>query len=353
MRVCCKGSDSPERISRPTGSASHHAQPRPSLLHARAWWPESTAAVRRANTRGAAGSGARRPKGRSSRRPEARASAAPARPGRRRLVQRRVLLRRRRMLLLLLLHQRPGVHLAVRPAVDLEVAVPQGHVAHTAPETTHVVLHPRLVLEVLALDAPSAAPAEAAVQLVVVQLAVRPVVQDVKGRRRERLLAGGADETRFVVAAGEAPVGARDRLALDRQAAGPAVAPARLGDRGLARPGLGAFLRGSGFRRPGGAFPDLLNPLRRARPARGRHLCRRQGRGNGLAGPLCRGAVRERRGRQGRLGRRFPSAVARVLDCRVDPRVITPLLRPWRPGAQRRRPVPDIPRWYLEGCYRR
>lgn len=91
-----------------------------------------------------------------------------------------------------------------------------------------MVLLGGLVLQVLAFDAHAAAAAEAAVELVVVELAVRSVVDDIEGGGREWLRARRADEACLVVSAGKSPVGARYGLARDRQPAGLAVAPGRL-----------------------------------------------------------------------------------------------------------------------------
>ena len=70
-------------------------------------------------------------------------------------------------------------------------------------------------LEVLALDAATAAGADRVVLFVVVLLAVGVVVDDVEVCCRERLLAGHADETRFVPSACQTTVGGLDRLAFD------------------------------------------------------------------------------------------------------------------------------------------
>lgn len=135
-----------------------------------------------------------------------------------------------RVLVLLLracgrLHPPPRVALAVRPAVDVEVAVAQDEAAVAAAEAAGVVLARHLVLEVLPLDAAVAGPAEAAVELVVVLLAVRPVLVHVEGRRAEGLAARRAHEARLVVPPRQAPVGRRDRLARYRRLARLAVPP--------------------------------------------------------------------------------------------------------------------------------
>jgi hypothetical protein len=79
----------------------------------------------------------------------------------------------------------------------------------------------RLSLEILPLDADPAPGTQAAVQLVVVTRAVGRIVQDVELQllRRERGSAGGADETLFVVAAGQSSVGGGEELALDGEGA--------------------------------------------------------------------------------------------------------------------------------------
>lgn len=86
-----------------------------------------------------------------------------------------------------------------------------------------------LLLQVLPLNPPAAAPAQTAVELVVVQLAVGTVVEHVEGRGSEGGRAGRADEARLVVASCQAAVGRRDRLAFDGEVAGFAVAAGRWG----------------------------------------------------------------------------------------------------------------------------
>lgn len=88
-----------------------------------------------------------------------------------------------------------------------------------------MMLHARLLLlQILPLNPAPAAAAQAAVQLVVVQLAVGAVVEHVEGRRREGRGAGRADEAGLVVAPCQAAVGRRDGLAFDGEVAGFAAA---------------------------------------------------------------------------------------------------------------------------------
>lgn len=82
-----------------------------------------------------------------------------------------------------------------------------------------MVLLGALVLEVLPLDAVAAAAAEAAVELVVVPVAVRLVVEHVERGRREGLLAGRADEAGLVVPPCQPAVRAGDGLAGDWESA--------------------------------------------------------------------------------------------------------------------------------------
>lgn len=92
-----------------------------------------------------------------------------------------------------------GVALAEAFTANVEVAVAEDDAAVAAAEAANVVLAGGLVLEVLALDSAVAGPAQAAVERVVVVLAVGPVPEHVKRRARERLLAGRAHEARLVV----------------------------------------------------------------------------------------------------------------------------------------------------------
>lgn len=87
-----------------------------------------------------------------------------------------------------------------------------------------MVLLGRLVLQVLAFDAVTAATAQTTIQFVIVHLAIRSVIKHVKGRRGKRLLAFEADKARLVIPSGQAAIGTRDRLAGDGQIACFAVA---------------------------------------------------------------------------------------------------------------------------------
>jgi hypothetical protein len=92
-----------------------------------------------------------------------------------------------------------------------------------------MMLDSGLILEILPLDPATTAAAQAAVELVIVQLAVWLVVKDIERGRREGLAAGGADEARFVVPPCQAAVGAGDGLAFDGEPAGFAVAAGWVG----------------------------------------------------------------------------------------------------------------------------
>ena len=73
----------------------------------------------------------------------------------------------------------------------------------------------QLRLQVLAFDTSVAALAHRAVELVVVPLAVRVVIDNVEVSGLERLLTSFAHEAVFMVAAGETAIGGADRLSLD------------------------------------------------------------------------------------------------------------------------------------------
>lgn len=100
----------------------------------------------------------------------------------------------------------PSVSLAVGAPAHLEVAVCQRHATVQAAEASHVMLDLRLVLGKLSLDAAIAAAADAVVELVVMVLAVRSVLEHVKDGRRKRLVAGAANKARLVILAAEPPI---------------------------------------------------------------------------------------------------------------------------------------------------
>jgi hypothetical protein len=126
-----------------------------------------------------------------------------------------------------LLDTSPGVPFAVGSSVHLEVAIGEGLSAVKTPEAADMVLDLELILEVLSLDALLAAAAEAAVQLVVVLLAVGLIVEHVELSRAEGLCARCADEAGLVVFSGQPSICGRDALARDGLPAGFAVAPVR------------------------------------------------------------------------------------------------------------------------------
>ena len=78
------------------------------------------------------------------------------------------------------LHKPPSVLLAVRLAVDLEVAIAKHDTARLALEAAGVVLDRGFVFQVLSFDATAAAAAQTAVELVVVEFAIRAIVEYVK-----------------------------------------------------------------------------------------------------------------------------------------------------------------------------
>lgn len=92
-------------------------------------------------------------------------------------------------------------------------------IAVRAREAFGVELLAALALEVRALDAAVAGLAHAAVELVVVSLAVGRVVDHVERRRLEGLRARAAHEALLVVAARQTAVGRGDGFALDGEAA--------------------------------------------------------------------------------------------------------------------------------------
>lgn len=101
----------------------------------------------------------------------------------------------------------PGILLAECPAVDLKVPVIKIAAAVEATETANVVLPRCFIFHVLPFDAPTAAAAKTAVELVVVQLAVGLVVEHVELGRGEWLRARSADEAGLVVLARQATIG--------------------------------------------------------------------------------------------------------------------------------------------------
>jgi hypothetical protein len=260
--------------------------------------------------------------------------------------------------------QPESILLAVRLAVELVVSISQSHAALPTLEAPDVVLDARrCVFQVLAFDAAPAAAAETAVELVVVQFAVRAVIKHVEGCCWERLFARGADEACLVVPACETAVGARDRLARDGFAAG--SAKAAVGWRSW-HPGLG--FRTHVRRRPGWLFGFwrrlsrlfllllllllilwlgrwrlglwrlalLFRSLRRPGPPRGRKRFSRTGReGRWSVGHEGHGGLRSDRG----SGDRGPSPLVGCLQERIDARVVAALTR--RSGAWRGR-SPDL-----------
>ena len=113
--------------------------------------------------------------------------------------------------------------LTVHATLEVEVIIRERLPASKASETSRMVLaHDesslilRLGLQILALDPSSTAEAQRAVLLVVVLLAVGLVVQDVKVRVGERLLARFADEALFVPAACQASIGCFNGFAFDQ-----------------------------------------------------------------------------------------------------------------------------------------
>lgn len=119
------------------------------------------------------------------------------------------------------------VLLAIRATIDLEVAVRQGAATVRAAKAPDVILDRGLVLHVLAFNAVPATAAEAAVELVVMNLAIGLVVENVELGGSERLRAGGANKARLVILAREAPIGRGYALTVDGQSARLAVATVR------------------------------------------------------------------------------------------------------------------------------
>jgi hypothetical protein len=92
------------------------------------------------------------------------------------------------------------VALAIRLAPYFVVVVAQDHAARQAGEASRVELPALVRLQILALDAAVAGPAERAIQLVVMVLAIWRVVEHVEFGAGKGALAGPADEALLVIA---------------------------------------------------------------------------------------------------------------------------------------------------------
>jgi hypothetical protein len=79
-----------------------------------------------------------------------------------------------------------------------------------------MVLQGSLVLQVLSLDTAGACAAKTAVQFVIVQRAIRLVVEDVELGRAKRLRASSTNETRLVVLSSQSTIRGRDAFSLNR-----------------------------------------------------------------------------------------------------------------------------------------
>lgn len=106
-----------------------------------------------------------------------------------------------------LLRPSKRVSLTIHAAIHLKIVIPQSPIAVRARQTRRVELLPALALKVLTLDATVAGRAHAAVQFVVVALAVGRVVDHVEGRGLEGRRARLAHEAVLVVAARQPTVG--------------------------------------------------------------------------------------------------------------------------------------------------
>jgi len=121
--------------------------------------------------------------------------------------------------------------LAVNLAAKLKVVVAKRRPAMGAGEASWVKLLARVGLEVLSLDSTVAPLTQGAVQLMVVMLAVRVVINNIKVGRLERLLACFANETRFVPTSSESAVSSLDGFAGDELSTAAAVASVGFGGR--------------------------------------------------------------------------------------------------------------------------
>lgn len=111
------------------------------------------------------------------------------------------------------------VSLTVHSATHLKVVVLQDSLAVRTSQAVGVEFLVPLSLEILPLNSPVAAYADAPIQLVIVALAIRRIVDHVEGCGLEWLGAGGANETFLVVSTSEPPISRRDRFPSDGFAA--------------------------------------------------------------------------------------------------------------------------------------
>jgi hypothetical protein len=107
------------------------------------------------------------------------------------------------------------VSLAIRSAIDLEIAVAEDDAASRAREAPRVELLALVGFEVLALDAKIARITQRTIKLVVVLLAIGRVFKNVELCTWEWTSAGSANEAIFVISTGKATRGILDRFADD------------------------------------------------------------------------------------------------------------------------------------------
>lgn len=115
-------------------------------------------------------------------------------------------------------------------AIHLIIVFIKPHTAMRARKTSSVVFLPSIRLEILALDPAIALFAHTPIELVVVALAVRRVLEDVEFCGCEGRLTGRAAETLFMVAASQAAIGGFDGFPVDLRSAGAAFAFADWGE---------------------------------------------------------------------------------------------------------------------------
>lgn len=98
-----------------------------------------------------------------------------------------------------LLDSLPCIAFAVRFAVHLKVAIRERSSTIKTPEATDMVLDRQFIFQVLAFNSALTAPAQTAIQFVIVLFAMWPVVENVELGRGEWLRASGTYEARLVV----------------------------------------------------------------------------------------------------------------------------------------------------------
>ena len=88
--------------------------------------------------------------------------------------------RRNPLLTTTAIHQPPSIPLTTHPSPNLKIPVPQHRITLPTPKTPHMMLRPRLILQILPLNAPPTSTTQTPVQLMIMQLTVRPVLMYVE-----------------------------------------------------------------------------------------------------------------------------------------------------------------------------